>query len=235
MDGFTTVIQTNVVLAKAEKIFFQEVEFDFTDICPHGIFMVENVTENVEVQPYCTKGNAVMFNAWIYKNIAYKVYDKAFIDKAGNPTVVGELRHMTKVIEFGGCIEMPPFIGCKPCDKYVAEVIKAKVIGSNDQLLGPVEIYKPISPMPPMPVPPCQGGKKYLYGNGQLGVQGSVAQGPAIAQAPVAPQPCSFEPPIYQYKKLKEKMCIEIEVKVVTTKHLGVFATDLDNQQKECK
>ncbi|MDU4324774.1 MAG: hypothetical protein E7I48_05170, partial [Clostridium celatum] len=61
------------MLGEGSKVFFEEVEFDFTKIYPRGIFMVENVTEDVKVIPYVVAGNTIMFNAWITKNVAYKV------------------------------------------------------------------------------------------------------------------------------------------------------------------
>lgn len=108
---------------------------------------------------------------------------------------------------------MPPFIKCKSNDKCIAEVLKVKVIGSEDILLNPVEILKHASTKTTVY---CQNGRKALNTN-------------AIAKREQVLLNNLFEPPIYQYKKLKEKMVIEIEVKVVANKHLGIFATDLDN------
>ena len=115
-------------------MFFEEVEFDFTKIYPRGIFMVENVTEDVKVIPYVVAGNTIMFNAWITKNVAYKVAEAAYVDENGIPTVVGPLRHMTKVIQFGGSIDLdlPEGVVLERTDK--AEVLSAAVIGSNDEL-----------------------------------------------------------------------------------------------------
>ena len=50
--------------------------------------MVENVTEDVKVTPYVVAGNTIMFNAWITKNIAYKVAETAYVDKNGIPYIL---------------------------------------------------------------------------------------------------------------------------------------------------
>lgn len=213
-------IQTNVVLAEESKIFFKEVEFDFSKICPKGIFMVENKTEEVKVVPYVVSKNTIVFNAWITKNIAYKVAEHAFKDKDGITTVTGPIRHITKVIQFGGAIELdlPEGVFLRKNDK--AEVLSAKVIGSNDELLCPAEITE-----------------KYF-----MEEQGKQPQALRKASADCYKKPmgscyledkyedkslsCSghFEPKLFQYGKLREKMAIEIVVKAVRVSHLDVDA-----------
>ena len=78
----TKRIQTNVIIAENEGLFFKEVEFDFDSIPAEfwklrnqgaRIFMVNNIDEKIEVKAYPTRDRAVMFNAWITKNISYKV------------------------------------------------------------------------------------------------------------------------------------------------------------------
>lgn len=213
------IIQTNVVLGQASEVFFKEVEFDFTKVYPRGIFMVENVTEKVEVKPYVVAGNTIMFNAWITKNVAYKVAECAYVDENGIPTVVGPIRHMTKVIQFGGAINLDLEDGevLRSTDK--AEVLAAKVIGSNDELLCSAEITP-----------------GYFMGQQVQEVQTS-RRVPQCQQNPysnsedtreVALPSClgHFEPALYQYGKLREKMAIEIVVKAVRVEHLDVDAID---------
>ncbi len=167
-------IETNVVIAEEEGTFFKEVDFDF-DSMPSEvymknpgarIFMVNNIDEKIEVKAYPTKGEAVMFNAWITKNIAYKVagqdcrgfYDEKFpcdnydssaskqaprifyetigtgiSDKEGYPTVFGPVYHMTKVINFGGCIVLCLPRGEKLKETDKVEVVSAEIIGTHDE------------------------------------------------------------------------------------------------------
>ena len=208
------IIQTNVVLGEKSKVFFQEVEFDFTKIYPRGIFMVENVTEDVKVTPYVVAGNTIMFNAWITKNIAYKVAETAYVDKNGIPTVVGPIRHMTKVIQFGGSIDLdlPEGVVLERTDK--AEVLSAAVIGSNDELLCPVEIT------------PAYFGQQ-VQELQQTSIR-PLSQKAACTNLEVAQQGlfqgCAghFDPKLYQYGKLREKMAIEIFVKAVRVSHVAV-------------
>ena len=208
-------LQTNVVLGEQSKVFFQEVEFDYTKIYPRGIFMVENVTEDVKVTPYVVAGNTIMFNAWITKNIAYKVVEKAYLDENGLPTVIGPIRHMTKVIQFGGSIDLdlPEGVVLRRTDK--AEVLSAAVIGSNDELLCPVEVT------------PGYFGQQ-LQEAPQTSRRAVQCQKVACANLEVAQQGffpgCSghFDPKLYQYGKLREKMAIEILVKAVRVSHVDV-------------
>ncbi|WP_195990337.1 hypothetical protein [Clostridium sp. D53t1_180928_C8] len=209
------IIQTNVVLAEQSKVFFQEVEFDFTKIYPRGIFMVENTTEDVKVTPYVVAGNTIMFNAWITKNIAYKVVENAYVDKNGIPTVVGPIRHMTKVIQFGGSIDLdlPDGVVLERTDK--AEVLAAAVIGSNDELLCPAEITPAYFGQQ---VQETQQTSRRLAQNQKAGYANLEVAQQGLFQG------CSahFEPKLYQYGKLREKMAIEILVKAVRVSHVAV-------------
>ena len=213
------IIQTNVVLGEQSKVFFQEVEFDFTKIYPRGIFMVENVTEDVKVIPYVVAGNTIMFNAWITKNVAYKVAEAAYVDENGIPTVVGPLRHMTKVIQFGGSINLDLEDGVILRKSDKAEVLSAKVIGSNDELLCPAEITpgyfmgKQVEEThQARRAPQCH---HTVYSDLEVAQQGALPS-------------CSghFEPNLYQYGKLREKMAMEILVKAVRVEHVDVDAVD---------
>lgn len=200
-------------------MFFQEVEFDFTKVNPKGIFIIENITEEVKVKPYIIGGNTIVFNAWITKNIAYKVAEDAFIDKNGIPTVVGPIRHMTKVINFGGSIDLDLLEGVVLTNTDKAEVLLATVIGSNDELL----CKKEITPAHYM------GEQQEEYkaprrSNCLLAQRKQMAYCNMEAFKQVAFPGCleGFEPALYQYGKLREKIAIEIIVKAVRVAHIDV-------------
>ena len=177
--------------------------------------MVENVTEDVKVIPYVVAGNTIMFNAWITKNVAYKVAEAAYVDENGIPTVVGPLRHMTKVIQFGGSINLDLEDGVILRKSDKAEVLSAKVIGSNDELLCPAEITpgyfmgKQVEEThQARRAPQCH---HTVYSDLEVAQQGLF-------------QGCAghFDPKLYQYGKLREKMAIEILVKAVRVSHVAV-------------
>lgn len=212
------IIQTNVVLGQQDKVFFQEVEFDFSKIYPNGIFMIENVTENVKVTPYVVAGNTIMFNAWITKNIAYKVAEDVYVDKNGIATVIGGIRHMTKVIQFGGSIDLPLEDGVVLTNTDKAEVLSAEVIGSNDELLCKRELT-PAYFMAQQAQQPQQGQQMIRKCKSGIG-QNSQGFLPAM--------PCHFEPELFQYGKVREKMAIRILVKAVRVSHIEVAVPEVE-------
>ena len=237
-------IQTKVILAEKEGIFFNEVEFDFDSIPSEilwgrnpgaRIFMVNNVDEKIEVKAYPTRDRAVMFNAWITKNISYKVvaqtnkcnicgdyvqgqngfnnlepyYNNNIIgtgmtDKDGYPTVYGPLYHMTKVINFGGFMEMHLPRGEKLKDDDEVEILSAEVIGTHDTLLNPEPIYDNEEIEIKIPDPFSIEGYRIIKTSKLK----------------------EFDPPLYQYPKLREKMCIKIKLKVVRIEHVDIETLD---------
>lgn len=268
----TKTIQTNVVIVEKEELFFKEVEFDF-DALPQEnsfmwqtpniasrLFMIQNVDEKIQVKAYPTRDKAIMFNAWITKNISYKIAKQVpkqvtscclptevigcqgmegigpfppmptpeietvgigMKDSEGYPTVYGPLYHMTKVIDFGGFIELdlPEGEVLKDTDKV--EVLSAEIVGTHDELLDPEPIYEPYQSnaftmtnqevvvlIPPGPDDPP----------GTLPKPAKV-----IVQIPTAMTKYrEFDPPLNQYARLREKMCIKIKVKVVRTEHISI-------------
>lgn len=239
-------IQTNVIIAVKEGIFFKEVEFDFDSIPSQSfwmqnpgsrLFMVNNIDEKIEVKAYPTKDKAIMFNAWITKNIAYKVIsqtNKSFdggkfgdnnddqgaggffpdfennivgtgiTDKNGYPTVYGPLYHMTKIINFGDCMELNLPRGEKLKEGDKVEVLSAEIIGTHDELLNPEPVYDTEEVEIRVPDPFSIEGYRIIKTQKMK----------------------EFDPPLYQYPKLREKMCIKIKIKVVRTEHLEVKANE---------
>lgn len=224
-DKKMPTIQTNLLLGQKSKIFFQEVEFDFTKINPKGIFMVENITEKVKVKPYIVSGNTIVFNAWITKNIAYKVAEDAFIDKNGIATVVGPIRHMTKVIQFGGAIELDLPEGVVLTKEDKAEVLSATVIGSNDELLCKKEIT-PKHSFEEKEEKEEKGerGESVRRSNCLMGQNQQKGYSNWESSKERDFSRCSerFEPELFEYGKLREKMAIEILVKAVRVAHIDV-------------
>ncbi|CUO19305.1 MULTISPECIES: hypothetical protein [Clostridium] len=175
------VIQTKVIKGTGCKDFFLEADFDFPQGTP--LYLIESIDTWVDV--YDTKvicEDKVIFNAWVYKNIIYKVVSGSPVQDDG-VTVTGGVDHITKAIPLAGCIN----IDTKKCGKLdpcrdFAEVIKAKVIGHVEDKLEKVEIKQ---------------------GNGE-----------------------SFNPPVFVYGSLHEKMCVRIDLKVVRWEHVSVEIED---------
>lgn len=174
------LIQTKVIKGTGCEDFFLEADFDFPVGTP--LYLIESIDTWVDV--YDTKvicENKVIFNAWVYKNIIYKVVSGSPVQDDG-VTVTGGVDHITKAIPLAGCINIDTQKCGKldPCRDFV-EVIKAKVIGHVEDKLEKVEIKN--------------GGS-------------------------------SFNPPVFVYGSLHEKMCVRIDLKVVRWEHLSIETKD---------
>ena len=92
------VIQTKVIKGTGCKDFFLEADFDFPQGTP--LYLIESIDTWVDV--YDTKvicEDKVIFNAWVYKNIIYKVVSGSPVQDDG-VTVTGGVDHITKAIPF---------------------------------------------------------------------------------------------------------------------------------------
>lgn len=153
------------------------------------VFIISSIDEIVKVEAYPTTDRAVMFNAWITKNVIYKTVQSGFngtnkvgtgfIDDYGYPTVSGPMFQMTKLINFGGNIilDLPNGEMLKEDDRVV--VLSAKIVGTHDKLYNKEPIYKRIDPT------------KGEY-------QSSI-----------------LDESFNLYNKLIEKMCLKIKVRVI--------------------
>lgn len=205
----TKIIQTKVVLGVGSEEFFKEVDFYF----PRGkeLYLIEKVSKWIDV--YDTKvvgGNKVIFNAWIYKNIAYKTAECLYTDKDGDVTVTGDIVHVTKRVPLAGCIKIKPECGAKIKEKDFAEVLEAEVVGEVEELLCPKKLRdKPPYPFMEDKEDECkkdEDKKDYK---------------PCRELKPIK---CDGEP-VYVYRSLHEKMCIKIKVKVVGWEHIPIKVT----------
>lgn len=201
------VLQTKVIKGKGCEDFFLEADFDFP--CDAPLYLIESIDTWVDV--YDTKvisESKVIFNAWVYKNIIYKVHDDVET-KDDMVTVTGRVNHITKAIPLAGCID----IDTKKCGKLdpcrdFAEVIEACVIGHVEDKLGKKEIKKCGK------FDPCRDfAEACVRGHveDRLG-QRETKHGNEV----------SFNPPVFVYKSLHEKMCVRIKVKVVRWEHVTV-------------
>lgn len=125
-------IQTKVIKGKGSEDFFLEADFNFPEEAP--LFLIESIDTWVDV--YDTKvinEDKVIFNAWVYKNIIYKVASKTSEIDNG-VTVTGPVKHITKAIPLAGCINIK-LKGCEKlnCREDIAEVLKASVIGHVEE------------------------------------------------------------------------------------------------------
>lgn len=186
----TKRIQTNVIIAENEGLFFKEVEFDFDSIPAEfwklrnqgaRIFMVNNIDEKIEVKAYPTRDRAVMFNAWITKNISYKVVAQSL--KCCLDSGLGDNNNNNE----GGFFPQYPDYS-------------RNIVGTHDDLLNPEPIYNKEEKEIMVPDPFSISGYRIIKTS----------------------QLSEFDPPLYQYPKLREKMCIKIRLKVVRTEHLEI-------------
>lgn len=202
--GQTKVIQTKVILGKGTADFFKELDFEF----PMGkeLYKIEKIKKWIDVYDVrVVDGNKVIFNAWVYKNIAYKTATYVDTDKKGTLTVTGDIRHITKRVELAGFIDITPEYGCKIKENgALAEVLEAEVIGEVEDLLCPMPIrkYPPYPTMEGLELDGKDKDKEYMF-------------------KPPVKNYCEEEP-VYVYGKLHEKMVIRIKVKVVEWEHFPV-------------
>ena len=213
----TKIIQTKVVLGKGAEEFFKEADFEF----PMGkeLFKIEKINKVVKVTDVkVVGGNKVIFNAVIIKNIAYKTAKCVDTDyKDDTVTVTGDIVHITKKIPFAGCIDIKPEYGCKLNEDSFAEVLEAEVIGEVEELLCPM----PVKKHPPYPV--MDG--LVMEGKEEEKLGGGDCYKPRYEK-------CEEEP-VLVYKRLHEKMCIKIKVKVVAWEHFPVRVAVLA-PEKDC-
>lgn len=201
----TKTIQTKVIQGKGIGEFFLEVDFNF---CEEPFFKIEDVNTWVDV--YDTKvmsGNKVVFNAWIYKSVVYETIEKCngIVEENGIVTLNGILRHKTKRIPMTGFIDISMKNGetLKPHED-IAEVLNAYVSAEVEEELLPEEIKKENKQLRQQ-----SNGMQYSY-NRQESFKENVNCN--ICD--------SYIEPIYKYRRLHEKMCVRIEVKVVRWEHI---------------
>ena len=173
------IIQTKVIVGKGEEDFFLESDFNFDKIPDAEPFLkIVDIDTWVDVyDAQVIKGNKVIFNAWIYKNVTYKMV-KGCLEESpdGEVTINGAIRHITKRIPLAGCIDIKSKEKINPKED-IAEVLDAYVIGEVEETLE---------------------------------------------KSALRTATAKVEPPIYEYKKLHEKMCVKIAVKVVRWEHVQI-------------
>lgn len=132
------VIQTKVIKGKGEEDFFLEADFTFGST---PFFKIESVDTWVDVYDATViNGNKVIFNAWVYKNIIFKVAGPAS-ETGGVVTINGGIDHITKRIPLAGCIDIHLKDKEKVCPQEdIAEVLEAYVIGDVEENLYPTEL-----------------------------------------------------------------------------------------------
>lgn len=231
-------IQTNVIIGEGEDLFFKEVEFDFQDVIhcqceptlpspilpttlpfpmppmpitpvtvPCGaIYMIENITEKVEAVGYSTDYDVVMFNAWITKNIAYK--------------------YVNKPCQSIGCQESGS-CQCKGSQPVQGAYLDAQ---GNPTVSGPINHVTKVINFGGLIKIKLPRGEKLRKSDKVEVLEAEVVATNNELLGPieiVEVNTCNhFSPRIYEYKKLREKMCIRLKVKVVRMEHLNVVVED---------
>lgn len=123
------IIQVPVVVGKGSQQFFLEKEVRISPPNP-SIYKIENIEKKVVITDAHVIPGKVIFNAYIWKNIAYKT-----VEEVCDGIVSGPIYHATFKIPFGGFVEMQT-IGCE-CVKEgdTAELLEAYVEGDKNFLL----------------------------------------------------------------------------------------------------
>lgn len=122
------VIQVPIIVGKGSAQFFVEKEIKISPPNP-PIYKIEKIDKKVVITDAHVIPGKVIFNAYIWKNVAYKT-----VEEVCDGVVSGPIYHATFKIPFGGFVEMKP-IGCD-CVKEsdVAELLEACVEGEKDFL-----------------------------------------------------------------------------------------------------
>lgn len=122
------IIQVPVIVGKGTEQFFVEKEVKISPPNP-PIFKIEKIDKKVVITDAHVIPGKVIFNAYIWKNVAYKT-----VEEVCDGIVSGPIYHATFKIPFGGFVEMKT-IGCE-CVKEsdIAELLEAYVEGEKDFL-----------------------------------------------------------------------------------------------------
>lgn len=122
------IIQVPVIVGKGSEQFFIEKEVKIAPPAP-PIFKIENIEKKVIITDAHVIPGKVLFNAYLWKNVAYKT-----VEEVCDGVVTGPIYHATFKFPFGGFVEMKP-IGCE-CVKEgdIAELLEACVEGEKDFL-----------------------------------------------------------------------------------------------------
>lgn len=96
------IIEVAVVVGKGEQDFFIEKEIVIPPTCP-PVYKVKDINEWVEVYDMKMICGRVLFNAYLWKDITYKVAEKVC-----DESVCGPVYHDTVKIPFGGFVEVCP-------------------------------------------------------------------------------------------------------------------------------
>lgn len=203
----TKTIQSKVIQGKGIGEFFLEIDFDF---CEEPFLKIEDVNTWVDV--YDTKvmsGNKVVFSAWLYKSVVYETIEKCngITEENGIVTLNGVIRHKTKRVPMTGIIDINMKNGeiLRPHED-IAEVLNAYVSAEVEEELLAEEIKKENKQLKQ------QNNRMYYAYNRQEVVQENINFNRCD----------SYIDPIYIYRRLHEKMCVRIEVKVVRWEHITV-------------
>lgn len=124
------VIQVPVIVGKGAEQFFVEKEIKISPPSP-PIYIIEQIDKKVVVTDAHVIPGKVIFNAYIWKNVAYKT-----VEEVCDGIVSGLIYHATFKIPFGGFVEINT-IGCECLEKNdIAELLEAYVEGEKDVLFG---------------------------------------------------------------------------------------------------
>jgi hypothetical protein len=124
------ILQVPVIVGKGSAQFFIEKDVKISPPSP-PIYKIEKIDKWVDVYDCHVIPGKVIFNAFLWKNIAYKT-----VEDVCDGIVNGPIYHSTFKIPFGGFVEIDP-IGCeKVKEGDVAELLEAFVEGEKDFLHG---------------------------------------------------------------------------------------------------
>ncbi len=204
------VLQTKVIVGKGKSQFFVE-----SDICiPPSPPIFKIVAVDAEVEVFDTKiitgGDCkwgwakIIFNAVIKKNVIYKT-----VEHIHDGIVNGPLYAVTFKVPFGGYVDVEPLKGEKVKDCDIVEVLKAKFEGAKEVPHDEVLVYAKAEEARKPEIRGCRMPDD---------MRGCKMMHEEVCELKKEEE----KHEVKVFKKLLEKMVVELEFKVVRTEHVCV-------------
>lgn len=206
------IIEVNTLVGMGQQDFYDTVDFDFGPTPNDELFIIQDVHKWIDIYDLTViRGNKVIYNGYLWKNIIYKTAENTKVGKDRSVVVKGDVKQQTIRKRIEGVIDITPEMGMfiDP-QKDKAILLCAFVLGEYEEKLEPRKLQA--SQMGYKPEEQKQE-TRYLKQN----QQGAACSNPAPQPVPI------IDPPdIESYKKLHEKICYRIRIKVVRDQLLDI-------------
>lgn len=212
----TKVIEVNTLIGTGEGDFYETIDFEFGPASKEQLFIIQSVDKWLDI--YDAKivcENKVIFNGYLWKNIIYKTVCDTEVDKDRTVVVKGDLKQQTIRKRIEGFIDIVPEEG-----EYVnpktdsAIVLYSKVIGEVEETIDGT----PISVKTVERGCKCKTHCDYEEDCDCDAIILSKDKGKKDNKEEVY-----IDPPFIQsYKKLHEKLCYKIKLKIVRDQLLEI-------------